>query len=62
MLAINNLFRELSGVRMQYQQDVNNSFSKYETEFEKIIQAILTVLKTMKIILGRMQHSQIFII
>lgn len=45
MLAISNLFRELSGVSTQYQQDVNNSFSKCETEFgEMNIQAILTVM------------------
>ncbi|KAK7085413.1 hypothetical protein SK128_014519 [Halocaridina rubra] len=46
MLAISNLSRVLSGVRMQYQQDVNNFFSKCETEFgERNIQAILTVME-----------------
>ena len=46
MLAISNFFRELSGVRTQYQQDVNNSFSKCDIEFRKRnIQAILTVIE-----------------
>ena len=46
MLAISNFFRELSGVRTQYQQAVSNSFSKCETEFgERNIQAILTIIE-----------------
>lgn len=47
MLGVSNLHRDLSGVRSgYYQQDVNSSFSKSETEFgEKNIQAILTVIE-----------------
>ena len=46
MLAISHLSRELSGVTTQYQQDVNNSFSKYETKTgERNMQAILTVIE-----------------
>ena len=57
MLVISNVFRELSGVTTQYQQDVNKSFRlKPGKEMFKLL------LKTRRIISGKMSHSKYFTI